>query len=88
MLMIICEIPLTKTSKTFHFIYAVLSCVFLFQTQWASGSLGLSGLCVQWAAVEDSSPALVSAALHHAAASIARARPATPKSASVSPCFL
>lgn len=52
------------------------------QTQWARGSPGLSGLRVQSAAAVDNNPALVSAALHPAAASAVKARPATPRSAS------
>lgn len=59
-----------------------------FQIPWGSGSHGLSGLHVQSAVEEGSSPALNSAALHHVAASVVRARPATPKSALVSPSFL
>lgn len=65
-----------------------ISVCFCFQTLWARGYPGLSGLCVRSAVVEDSSPALVSAVLHPAVASAARARPATPRSALVSPPVL
>lgn len=54
------------------------------QTQWARGCPGPSGPCVPSAVVEASNPAHVSAALRPAAASVARARPATPRSALVS----
>lgn len=60
---------------------------FWLQTRWVRGSPGLSGRRVRSAVAEGSSSALVSAALHPAMASTARARPATPRSASVSPCF-
>lgn len=56
------------------------------QSRWARGCRGLSGLSARSAAVEGSSTALVSAALQRAAASVVRARSATPTSASV--CFL
>ncbi|KAA8580474.1 hypothetical protein FQN60_013432, partial [Etheostoma spectabile] len=52
------------------------------QTLWARGSPGLSGLYVRSAVVEDNRAARASAALYLAAAPVARARPATPKSAS------
>lgn len=52
------------------------------QSQWARGCRGLSGLRARSAAVEGSSTALVSAALQRAAASVIRARSATPTSAS------